>query len=170
MNGIRKALIVWVTLIFSPAIYAADGAYLSLGGGLMNFDDSADVIKPGQVIGRVGIDYSEFFSVGAEAGVSLLEDDFAGDDLAVVTLFLYVRGDIPVGEKSSIYGMIGPSNVSVSSSANNYNNSVSDSDIGFGIGFQTELQKVNVFIDYISYFNDNGVDVSSVNAGLVIGF
>jgi hypothetical protein len=157
-------------LLVSAQLRASEGAYGAVGGGLLTFDDGFDEVKPKQLIGRLGYNFNDYIGIGFEGGFSLIEDELFGVDFDVTTTFFYLRGSAPVGEKSSVYVLIGPTNVELTGSSGGTSLSADDDDTGIGFGFETELETVSFFVDYITYYDDDGIDVTSINLGVVSYF
>lgn len=172
MNHIKTLLVVTSALLLSVSaqLHATEGAYGAVGGGLLTFDDGFDKVKPKQLIGRLGYNFNDYIGIGFEGGFSLIEDELSGVDFDVTTTFIYLRGSAPVGEKSSVYALIGPTNVDLTGSSGGISISADDDDTGIGFGFETELESVSFFVDYITYFDDDGVEVDSINLGVVSYF
>ena len=110
--------------------------------------------------------FNNYIGVGFEGGFSLIEDELFGVDFDVTTTFFYVRGSIPVGGKSSVYVLIGPTNVDLTGSVGGFSITGDDNDTGTGFGFETQLETLSFSVDYITYFDDDGVDVNSINFSL----
>jgi opacity protein-like surface antigen len=168
-----KILLVLASVLLlsvSTQLRAAEGAYGAVGGGLLTFDDGVDELEPKQLFGRLGYNFNDYIGLGFEGGFSLIEDEEFGVDFDVTTIFFYLRGSVPVGEKSSVYVLIGPTNVELTGSSGGTSLSVDDDDTGIGFGFETPLESVSFFVDYITYFDDDGVDVTSINLGIVSYF
>ncbi|MDH5394450.1 MAG: porin family protein [Gammaproteobacteria bacterium] len=166
MKKLVSLLLMSLFFIAVP-LHAAPANYWSVGGGFMTFDDSVDKIKPIQLFGRVGHDFTENFGVGLEAGFSLVEDELDAVDYSVTSTFLYVKGSLPVGEGSKLYAMIGPTNVELSGEMGGVTVSVDDDDTGIGFGFEKILGAYSVTADYILYNDNDGADVSAINIGFV---
>ena len=154
-----------ISLAFSGNLWA-QGSYFSIGGGLLTFDDGFESIEPIQLVGRVGHDFNEYIGLGGEFGFSLIDDEFAGVDFDVTTFFLYLRGMIPVNDDSFIYAVVGPTNVELTASVNSASASADEDGTGFGFGFQTKLDSYSFFVESISYYDDDGVEVDSINLGI----
>ncbi|MCP4979652.1 MAG: porin family protein [Gammaproteobacteria bacterium] len=154
-------------LSVSAQLRASEGAYGGLGGGLLTFDDGFDEVEPKQLFGRLGYNFNDYVGIGFEGGFSLIEDEVFDIDFDVTTTFFYLRGSVPVGEKSSVYVLIGPTNVELTGSSGGTSLSADDSDTGTGFGFETQLETVSLLVDYIKYFDDDGVDVTSINLGVL---
>ena len=164
----KKSLLLASILLLSISaqLRAAEGAYAMVGGGLLTFDDGVDEIEPKQLLGRIGYNFNNYIGVGFEGGFSLIEDELFGVDFDVTTTFFYVRGSIPVGGKSSVYALIGPTNVDLTGSVDGFSITGDDNDTGTGFGFETQLETLSFSVDYITYFDDDGVDVNSINFSL----
>lgn len=167
-----KKLLFGLIILISPlTVFAANtGGYYALGGGLLSFDDGYDTIEPKQIVARVGYDFNEFLGIGFEGAFSLLPDEIAGVDFDVFTSFLYFKASVPLGESARFYAMFGSTNVELTGTYNSYSVSADDNGTGTGFGVELNLDHGAFFIDYINYFEDNGVDVSSVNAGYTAHF
>ena len=168
----KKLLVLASVLLFSVSsqLRASEGAYGAVGGGLLTLDDGFDEVKPKQLFGRLGYNFNDYVGIGFEGGFSLIEDEISGVDFDVTTIFFYLRGSVPVGENSSVYVLVGPTDVELTGSAGGTSVSVDDDDTGIGFGFETPLESVSFFVDYITYFDDDGVDVTSINLGVVSYF
>jgi hypothetical protein len=160
-------LVSAILLTISAQSRAAEGGYGAFGGGLLTFDDGFDKVKPKQLVGRLGYNFNDYVGIGFEGGFSLIEDELFGVDFDVSTLFFYLRGSAPVSDTSSIYVLFGSTNVELTGSSGRTSLSADDDDTGIGFGFETELDTVSLFVDYITYFDDDGVDVNSINIGVV---
>ena len=158
-------------LSVSAQLRAAEGAYGAFGAGILTFDaGGSEDVEPTQLVGRLGYNFNDYVGIGFEGGFSLIEDEIFGVDFDVTTTFIYLRGSLPLGERSSVYALIGPSNVELTGSAGGLSISGDDDDTGVGFGFETELDTVSFFIDYITYFDDDDVEVTSINLGVVSYF
>ena len=153
-------------LVFSAQLRAAEGAYGGFGGGLLTFDDGVDEVKPKQLFGRLGYNFNDYIGLGFEGGFSLIDDELYGVDFDVTTTFFYLRGSIPISDTANVYVLIGPTNVELTGSSGGASISADDDDTGTGFGFETQLETVSFFVDYITYFDDDGVDVTSINLGV----
>ena len=163
-------LVSALLLTLSVQLRAAEGAYGAVGGGFLTFDDGFDEVKPKQLLGRLGYNFNDYIGIGFEGGFSLIEDELFGVDFDVTTTFFYLRGNVPVGEDSSVYVLVGPTNVEVTGSSGGTSISADDDDTGIGFGFETPLESVSFFVDYITYYDDDGVDATSINLGVVSYF
>ncbi|MCH8177917.1 MAG: porin family protein [Proteobacteria bacterium] len=168
----KKIIAGLLTLLISFAATAQEGprTYWTLGGALMTFDDGFDSVEPINVFGRLGYDFNANFGIGIEGSFSLIEDDFLGVDYSVTTTFIYLKGSLPIGDDAKLYAMIGPSNVDLTGTLGGFSASADDSDTGFGFGYEKALDTFSISVDYITYFDDFGVDVNAINLGFVTYF
>jgi hypothetical protein len=157
-------------LLFTARGFAAQGAYASIGGGLLKFDDGFDTVKPKQVVFRIGYNFNEYIGLGYEGGFSLIKDELYNVDFDVKTTFFYLKGSIPISETSSVYLLAGPANVKLTASDSGVSVSADDDDTGKGIGFETRLDSARLFVDYISYYDKDGTDGHSFNIGAAFYF
>ncbi|HUV20602.1 MAG TPA: outer membrane beta-barrel protein [Gammaproteobacteria bacterium] len=155
---------------FTASAQEEPHAYWALGGSLLTFDDGFDSIEPKQVFGRLGYEFNANFGIGFEGGFSLIEDEVFGVDFDVSTTFFYLRASIPIGSDSKLYAMIGPTNVEITASAGGGSLSADDNDTGIGFGFENNLGTSSIFVDYIIYNDNDGVDVYAINLGLSTPF
>lgn len=158
-----------LTLVFSFAAVAQEAprAYWTLGGGLLTFDDGFDSIKPKQLFGRLGYDFNANIGVGFEGGFSLIDDEVSGVDFDVSTTFFFLKGSIPIGDDSKLYVMVGPTNVELTGTLSNVSVSADDDDTGIGFGFEKSLGSSSFSVDYITYYDDLGIDVTALNVGFI---
>ena len=159
--------ILTLMLSFGATADSHEKWYLGLGGAVVNFDDGVDSVTPLNAYLRLGWDFSRYVGIGIEGGTSLIKDDFAGVNFAVNTGLVYVRGIVPVGNKSKIYALVGPARVELKGTQGNSVARVDDDDTAWGIGFETALESYSFNINYIKYYDNLGVDVGAINFGLV---
>ena len=169
MKSIVSLVAIFLLLTVSNS-FAAPGAYAAIGGGLLDFDDGFDSVKPKQLIFRLGYDFNDYFGVGYEGGFSLIKDELFGLDYDVTTSFIYLKGSFPVGDTASLYLLAGPTNVELTGSSGGFSVSADDDDTGLGFGFETQMSSARFFVDYITYNDNDGVDVSSLNLGAAFSF
>ena len=151
-----------------PAVRVSNNnTYLALGVASMRLSDSTGSVSPFNVYGRLGYNFTRYIGIGLEGSFSVLEDDFQNIDYGINTVFGYLKGIIPLGEKSKIYAMAGPANVRLKASDGSGSISVDDDDTAYGVGFERDLDGYGFTIDYIKYYDNQGVDVEALNIGLI---
>jgi len=175
MNIMSKLLAGFLVLFLSftamaerPAARVSNNnTYLAFGVSSVRLSDSVDSVSPFNIYGRLGYDFNRYIGIGFEGGGTILEDDFQDVKFGINTLFGYLRLIAPIGNKSKIYAMVGPANVKLKASTGSGSLSVDDDDTAYGIGFERELDGYGFTIDYIKYYDNQGVDVEGFNIGLI---
>jgi len=160
--------------VSTTALAEGDRASLVFGGGPLTFDDSVDSLSPTQIFVRADFKLSENIALGGELGTSLIQDTFEGVDFSVTTVFLFVKGIVPISEAASIYGMFGSTNTTLTGTVDSPYGTISatsdDNDTGYGFGFENRFGRNGFSIDYVKYHSKNSVTVTSINLGYVVHF
>ena len=148
--------------------------------GDYNEDGISKTFKPTLLIGRVGQFFTPNFSIEGRLGFGMQDDtqylpEFgSGYDatLKLDNLFgLYGTGHFNLTESSSIYGVLGVSQVSGTASVPSFpglESSEDNSSVSYGIGADIGLgSKASLNIEYIRYLDkpDFTLDAISVGAG-----
>jgi len=159
-------------LMFSCSVLADSGprGYWGISGGLLTFDDGFDKVKPIQVNGRLGYDFNQYIGIGGELGFSLIEDSLYGVDFSVTTRVFYLKGGVPIDSDSRIYAVFGPSNVELTGTYAGFSASADDDGTAFGFGFEKGFGSGAFTVEYINYYDDKGVEVTSFNFGMLSYF
>ena len=152
-------------------------AYFALGVSSVRASvNSLGNVSPFNVYGRLGYNFTRYIGIGFEGGGTLLEDEIQGFDASgnlvsvdfgINTLFGYLKLMAPIGDKSKIYAMVGPANTELKVSDGSSSIKLDDDDTAYGIGFERDLDGYGFTIDYIKYYDDQGVDVEGINIGLI---
>jgi len=175
MNIMSKLLAGFLVLILSftamaerPAARVSNkNTYLAFGVSSVRLTESVGSVSPFNIYGRLGHDFNRYIGIGFEGGGTLLEDDFQDIDFGINTLFGYLRLIAPIGDKSKIYAMVGPSNVKLTASIAGSSIKVDDDDTAYGIGFERDFDGYGMTIDYISYYSNQSIDVEGFSIGLI---
>ena len=172
----RKMLVAcFLAWLLSVTTVSADSQwFFGGGGGLVNLDNDTDIIDTGNVFLRGGFALNAYLDIGAEVGFTLLSDDINNVDNDVQTLFVFLKGNLPVSDDTSLYLLLGVSNVKLTEGIANSAEELDDDGTGIGIGVQLRNKNNSYFtVDYISYYDDDEFD--DVNAdvtarGINFGF
>jgi hypothetical protein len=157
--------VVILSLLSFNSFADNEGFYFAFGGGAMQFENSVGTLENKQLLMRLGYDITEHFGVGVERGFSVIKDDMAGMDFDLSLLFFYLRLSLPFGDGNKLYAMAGPSNLQLTPSFNRYPVGMDKDDSGAGVGLEVGIDSGALFIDYINYFEDDGVEAKAVNIG-----
>lgn len=163
------------------------GAYA--GFQYASFDLSAadfpEDFGPTGLIGRAGSNINEYISIEGRLGFGLSDDTItatqnfttASVSVELDTLIgLYGVGRVPLGNSSSLYAVVGLTQVeateSYSSTAiGSASFSEDESDFSYGIGADIGiLYNVAVSVEYVQYIDKSDVDVSAISLGVKFGF
>ena len=164
------------------------GAYAGIQYASFDFasEDSPEDFSPTGLIGRAGSNINEYISIEGRLGIGLSDDTItategtttASASIELDTLIgLYGVGHIPIGKSSSIYALVGFTQVEATASAaltNVGSASFSDdeSDLSYGIGADIGiLYNVAVNVEYVQYLDKSDFfDVSAIALGVKFGF
>lgn len=150
-----------------------------------SFQDISEDFSPTGLIGRAGSNINRYVSIEGRLGIGLSDDTITATDgtttasvsLELDTLIgLYGVGHVPFGESSSIYALVGFTQIdgTASASVTGFGSaSVSDdeSDLSYGIGADIGiLYNVAVNVEYVQYIDKSDFDVSAIAIGLKFGF
>ncbi len=164
-----------------------EGAYAGIQYAL--FDLSADGISesfgPTGLIGRAGSNLNQYVSIEGRLGIGLSDDTITVTDgvtTASVTveldtlIGLYGAGRVPLGKSSSLYALVGLTQVNATVSAPAAGPGfapVSDdeADVSYGIGADIGiLYNLYVNVEYVQYIDKSDFDFSAVALGVKFGF
>lgn len=167
-----RALIAAVTAVafisLTPAAWA-DG-YIGIDGSSISLNsDNEDDINPRGARLRLGIRVSESFDLEAHFGGGTDDSTSSFDELSVSYLGLYLKGYIPIGQRSALFVMAGGAGVELTQTIGRSEFSADRNGFSYGFGLETQLSKFwDLSADYIRYTLDdeNFSEVSAVNLGL----
>lgn len=146
---------------------AIEGSKMSVGNNLSNS------LEPSGLRFKLGGRVSDFFDVEAHFGTTSEDSHPQFDEFATSFFGGYVKGFVPVGSRSAVFGLAGFSRVKHTQTISG--NDFSDARNGFswGVGMETQItDRLDLTADYVSYLSDEGLfeDVSAVNFGLKLYF
>jgi hypothetical protein len=175
-----KKVLLLSMLCFLPfsSVQADVRWFFGGGAGLVTFDDSVDEVEPINGLVRAGLGVNQYFDIGIERSVTVIDDDIDGVDFDVDMTFIFVKGNLPINDTTKLYLMVGKADVEITGSLGNFSASFDDSDTAFGVGLQFESgESGGYFVDYISYYDDSEFDgvaaditTDSLNFGYIAYF
>ena len=142
-------------------------------------------LSPTGLIGRLGSNIDENFSVEGRLGLGLSDDTITatdGIDTASISLELdtligvYGLGHLMLNESSSIYALIGFTKVdgTVSASLTGFGSgSASEDETGLSYGIGADIgvgNNVSLNIEYAQYINKSDFEISALSACVKFGF
>jgi len=166
----KISLLLSLTLLFSTSIFAQNW-YIDGGLALVKFDDGVDTISPTNLYIRGGYQFNPNFNIGLESNATISPDqisDFSDVDLSVSAVTFYVRGGFPISDSIWLYGQIGRANTEFIAEFSGFEASIDDNDTMLGLGAEINLNNKTTYLALnFSTYNDNeGVDVTALNIGI----
>jgi opacity protein-like surface antigen len=139
------------------------------------------------LVGRLGNNINENFSIEGRLGFGLSDDTITatdGVDTASLSIELdtligvYGVGHIMLNESSSIYGLVGFTKVDGTVSASTSgsvtgsgSSSEDESGLSYGVGADIGVGKnLALNIEYIEYLNESELDLKAISLGIKINF
>lgn len=195
MNKVISLGVVAALMLSTNSVFA--GLLASSYGGIQyaSFDTSVTVggitipedFSPTGLIGRLGSNINENFSIEGRLGFGLSDDTMtASDGVDTVSLSVeldtligvYGVGHIMLNESSSVYGLIGFTKVdgtvsgSISGSqSGSASSSEDESGLSYGLGADIGVGKnLALNIEYIQYLDESKLDLSAIALGVKISF
>jgi outer membrane immunogenic protein len=150
-----------------------------------SFEDVSEDFSPTGLIGRAGSNINQYFSIEGRLGIGLSDDALTVSDgvntasvsIEVDTLIgIYGVGHVPLGKSSSIYALVGLTQVDATRSAamtGSASASLSDdeSDLSYGIGADIGiLYNLWINVEYVQYLDKSDFDLSAIALGVKFGF
>lgn len=180
---------VTAILLMTSNVFANQPGSAYGGIQFVSFDYSVDGapedFSPTGLIGRLGSNINENFSVEGRLGFGLSDDTITasdGIDTASLSVELdtligvYGIGHVMLNESSSVYGLIGFTRVDTTISASvtgigSASISEDDSGLSFGVGADIGLSSnVALNVEYIQYLNESEYDVTALAIGVKFSF
>ena len=142
-----------------------EGAYV--GGGLMeatiDFDGYSGEANPTALFARVGYQMNDFLAVEGRLGTGFDDDHFHGANVEVEDMIgAYAKVGIPTTVGLYPYAMLGVTSGEISVNGH----SDDDSDVSYGIGVDYWVApQVSIGLEYMSYVDIDGADLSGITLG-----
>jgi outer membrane immunogenic protein len=150
-----------------------------------SFEDVSEDFSPTGLIGRAGSNINQYFSIEGRLGFGLSDDTVSVSDgvtTASVSIELdtligaYGVGHVPLGKSSSIYALVGLTQVDATASAaltgsGSASFSDDESDLSYGIGADIGiLYNLWINVEYVQYLDKSDLDLSAIALGIKFGF
>ncbi len=168
-------LVPIVAALFVTTASAQNGAaYAEIGGVYARYSEPAAWFTSGVANLKLGYNINENFAIEGMVGRSLVDTNFYAGSTRVSAridnmISGYVKVKAPLSQNAEIFGRFGFTNGSISANTRFGSGWVSGSSASYGGGVQFNTSTNTYFtLDYMSYYNGNGVSVTG--AGANIGF
>ena len=149
-----------------------------------SFDGVSEEFSPTALIGRAGSNFNQYASIEGRLGIGLSDDTVTATDgvttasvsIEIDTLIgVYGVGRLPLGKSSSLYALVGVTQVdaTTSTSVSGVGSSLSDdeSDVSYGVGADIGIRyNLWVNVEYVQYLDKSDIEVSAIAVGMRFGF
>lgn len=163
------------------------GAYAGVQYAIadFSFEGVPEEFSPTGLVGRAGSNLNRYFSIEGRLGLGLSDDTVtvtqaatsASVSVELDTLIgVYGVGHVPLGKSSSVYALIGLTQIDTTASASvtdigSASLSDDESDFSYGIGADIGiLYNLWVNVEYVQYIDKTDIDVNAIALGLKFGF
>jgi len=157
------------------ALFAGFGeGYIGLDGTSLSIDSALDDdLNPRGVRLRLGKPIDDVFDVELHLGGGRDSVTPAADRFSATYLGAFLKGHVPLGDRSAVYGLAGFSGVGISQRIGDTEFSDSRGGFSFGFGLETRLSnRIDLTGDFVRYVGEEGefAAVSAVNLGIKLYF
>ena len=157
-------------VVFAGQIVGSKYAGIQYAVTTYSKDGFSEEPKPIALVGRLGVNINDSFSVEGRLGLGLQDDDvnINGNNVTMEIdsiVGAYAIGHININKNSSLYGLLGLSRAEATFSAPGFSSSSDDeSGLSFGVGADIGLsKKLAINIEYIQYLNKSDFDVNAIS-------
>jgi len=167
------ALFTLATVIVVPPARA--GGYIALDGSSVTLGEAFDEnLNPRGGRLRLGMRVSDVFDVEMHAGVSSDDDTTSAGSVEASWAGLYLKGYVPVGERSALFALGGVAGVELAQSVRGDAELTDErGDFSYGFGLETSLsERLDLSADWMRYVADEGAfeRVDAISLGLKLYF
>ncbi|MFK8076107.1 MAG: outer membrane beta-barrel protein [Granulosicoccus sp.] len=169
MKKIVTVSLVSCLAIASPIQAVAD-MYIGVDGASMSINSTQnDDLNPLGLRLRMGVRLNDFFDIEAHLGGGSDTESVSYDSFSTSFASALLKGYLPFGQKSAVFGLVGLSSLTHSQDINGRTFTDSQSGFSYGIGMETQLSsRVDLSADLMRYSADGAEfsDVTAVSFGL----
>ena len=176
----KKTLLAVSLIMATSSVVAEEGkSYFGVGYHIGQYEETgAPKANPSGIKLEFGKYLIDNVAIEGQFTLGAGEDtvEYLGVDVDIKVksaISLFIKGDIDLGEKANLYGLIGFTKGEIEATIPEFNYSVSASDTGLSYGFGVEIFTSNDFSvsgEYISYLSESGYDYSGFNLGFAKSF
>lgn len=178
MNKKIIAFSIAISSALSSASFAAEvgQSYAEIGYGSLTYKEAGFTLKPSVIKGTFGVVSHEGLAFEAFAATGLSDSTVrylnVPVTLSIDSAFgVYARPFMRLGESGEVYARLGFFYGTLSVSALGYSYGSSGSDISYGVGAAVNLSKSTAAtVEAMNYYDKDGIQVTSVGAGIRFNF
>lgn len=160
-----KSAIIAMPMVLTLALPLSAGAadyfgYIGIDGALMSLEEPiGETIEPASLRLRLGGRIAPQLDLEGHFAFTIDSDEKYGAQWSTSIAAAFLKGYLPLGRYSSLYGLGGFSSITVVETVNRVD--YYDDDIwglAYGIGFETVLsERVDLSLDWVQYLHDDEV-------------
>jgi len=162
----------------APALADHDSTYFAVERTSVSVNSSGGQtggeLNPTGVRIKLGAGLSHAFDLEAQMGFADEKPGFQFDKFNADYAGVYLKGHIPLGFRSSIFGLGGWSWLELTETVGSQELADDRSGLSYGFGIETRLtDNIDLSADYMRYSQEDGVlydEISAVNFGVKIYF
>jgi len=149
-------------------------SYITVEGTSISVEDNLDGdLNPLGLRFRIGAPVANFIDLEAHFGFGRDSNTSAFGDFDTSYGGLFLKGHLPLGSRSSFYGLAGIGGVALSQTINGSEFTEERAGFSFGGGFETQISRnAGITADFVSYVRDDGLfeNVSAISLGIKLYF
>jgi len=189
-SSIIKTNVAALLVAFSALSFAGD-SYIAASVGFVDAyekvtaDEFGDAIEPFTVEtkltalnARLGKHYGEYFAAEVRLGVGLGDDVIQIDGVDTIANLeirdmygIYARAGTRIAERFYPYALIGYSHANLEGSIDQFTAEGDFGGVSYGIGLDVQIKRdLSANLEYISYFDSLGLELSGFSLGLSRAF
>jgi len=189
-SSIIKTNVAALLVAFSALSFAGD-SYIAASVGFVDAyekvtaDEFGDAIEPFTVEtkltalnARLGKHYGEYFAAEVRLGVGLGDDVMQIDGVDTIANLeirdmygIYARAGARIAERFYPYALIGYSHANLEGSIDQFTAEGDFGGVSYGIGLDVQIKRdLSANLEYISYFDSLGLELSGFSLGLSRAF
>ena len=169
-----KAALASALMLGAATQTAIAETYISIDGSRLSLEsEDSDEVSPGGIRFRMGSQISPLIDIEGHLGFSFTDETENLDSLSATYFSGFLKGYVPLGRVSALYGLVGWSAISLSQEIGNSEFSEERGGFSWGFGLETQLTKnADLTGDFVNYINSDGVfeNISAINVGIKLYF
>ncbi len=166
-----------VSLALTSGIAVAEkthgNRYVGASIGFMDVESggASKDAKINQFVGRVGGYMNDYIALEGRAGVGVTGETIDGVDVDLRYLVgAYVRAGIPLKHELFPYVLLGFTRADFETKVNGVSSNSAETDASLGLGFDANLGGLSLSLEYASFVDKDGADLSGMSVGIKTTF
>jgi len=150
-----KNILLGAVFSFLPWVASAN-SYVGLDGASVNVENELnDELSPSGARLRLGMQLSEFIDLETHLGGGTDRHSGAFDSFSATYAGAYLKAYLPVGRRTSVFGLAGLSGVRYTQRIDGRSFNASQTGFSYGFGLETQISKrLDLSADFMRYTNE----------------